>query len=314
MTGQRLEWQEVPAHIREQVARRLGRPVLRAENQSGGFSPGVAARCELADGRRCFIKAVSAAQNPESPDMYRREGQIAGLIPPHLPAPRLLDVIDEEGWVVLIFEEVDGRLLSLPWTLEELGSTLTALSAFVMAATPCPIPGLPTFFERHVEMFGCYRRLAAGHPTLSDLDPWSRRHLDRLAKLEAEWPDASEGNSLLHSDLRADNLLVVDDEDRPIVIVDWPHACVGAGWIDVACMLPSVGLDGGPQPLEVEQALNPFDGIDAQLIDRVLVGLAGYFTFHGLQPDPPGLPTLRHFQRAQGVVTRDWLAARLHLE
>ena len=29
------------------------------------------------------------------------------------------------------------------------------------------------------------------------------------------------------------------------------------------------------------------------------------------QGDPPGLPTLRAFQRAQGVIARNWLASRL---
>jgi hypothetical protein len=34
------------------------------------------------------------------------------------------------------------------------------------------------------------------------------------------------------------------------------------------------------------------------------------WTFAGRQPDPPGLPTLRRFQQAQGDVALDWLRAR----
>ncbi|MHB8463377.1 MAG: phosphotransferase family protein [Acidimicrobiales bacterium] len=289
----------------------LGSAVVAADNQPGGFSPGVAARCRLADGRRCFIKAVSPAQNPESPGMHRKEGQIASRLPAGLPVPALLGMIDDGEWVVLIFEEIEGQPPRLPWSIADLASTSAALDNLSRAATPCPVPGLPTFAERHAEMFGGYRRLAEGHPTTEVIDPWSRTHLDHLAALEAEWESAAAGNSLVHSDLRADNLLVAPD--GAVVVVDWPHACVGAAWLDVACMLPSVGLDGGPSPTEVERSLNPLAGINPDAIDRVLVGLAGYFTFQGNQADPPGLPTVRRFQRAQGHVTRSWLAHRLGL-
>ncbi len=57
------------------------------------------------------------------------------------------------------------------------------------------------------------------------LDGWSARHLDRLARLEAEAPAAAVGDTLLHLDLRADNLLLTRDR---VVVVDWPHARVGA--------------------------------------------------------------------------------------
>ena len=97
------------------------------------------------------------------------------------------------------------------------------------------------------------------------------------------------------------------------MLVDWPHACIGAAWIDKVCFLPSVGLAGGPSPTEVEQVLDPLAGTDFDAVNRVLAALTGYFTVEGLSPDPPGLPTVRAFQRAQGLVGRTWLAARLRV-
>jgi hypothetical protein len=41
--------------------------------------------------------------------------------------------------------------------------------------------------------------------------------------------------------------------------------------------------------------------------------VAGFFTRQALLPPPPGLPTLRAFQRAQGEVARAWLARRAGL-
>jgi hypothetical protein len=210
--GFRLAWEKVPDHVRGDVADRLGSAVVAAENQHGGFSPGVAARCQLADGRRCFIKAVSDVQNPDSPDMHRREGKISSLMPPGLPVPALIEMIDDGHWVVLIFEEIDGQPPGLPWSFSDLAATFAALESLSAVATPCPVPGLPTFAERYSQMFRGFRCLAGGgDPTVDLIDPWSRRHLDRLALLEAGWEPATVGDSLLHADLRADNLLIRPD-------------------------------------------------------------------------------------------------------
>jgi hypothetical protein len=42
-------------------------------------------------------------------------------------------------------------------------------------------------------------------------------------------------------------------------------------------------------------------------IDTAIAIVAGFFTHQVLQPAPPGLPTLRRFQAAQGEVARAWL-------
>ena len=70
-----------------------------AESQSGGFSPGVAARVFGASGEAAFVKAVSAEANPRTPDLHRDEARFAALLPADSPSPRLLGVVDEAPWV-----------------------------------------------------------------------------------------------------------------------------------------------------------------------------------------------------------------------
>jgi hypothetical protein len=308
--GVRLPWSQVPDDVRAAIADRLGSPVVTAENQRGGFSPGLAARCRLADGRRCFIKAVSPEPNPGTPWLHRQEATVAAALPRDLPVPRLLEVLDDGTWIVLVFEEVDGVPPATPWTLDGLAAALATLADLAERTTPCPVEGLPSFVELHGPSLDGFRRLAGGGRGLP-VDPWVARHLDTLAELEGRWAPVASGTTLVHADVRADNLLV--RPDGSVVVVDWPGACTGAPWLDVVLLLPSAGLDGGPPPSEVEEALDPFAGVDAEAVDLVLVGLAGYFTWQGGQPDPPGLPTLRAFQRAQGRVARQWLATRRRL-
>src|SRR6476660_8782056 len=80
-TSRRVEWSAVPSSVRDQFETRLGSWVREAENQLGGYSPSLAARCRLGDGRRVFIKAVSREQNPKSPDSLRREINVSRQLP-----------------------------------------------------------------------------------------------------------------------------------------------------------------------------------------------------------------------------------------
>ena len=109
--GRRLPWDEVPVEVRRAVEHLVGGRIVSAVNQPGGFSPGVAARCALDDGRRCFVKAVSSAQNPVSPSVHRREAVVAAALPAGLPVPTFLGSHDDGEWVALAFEDVEGCLL-----------------------------------------------------------------------------------------------------------------------------------------------------------------------------------------------------------
>jgi hypothetical protein len=131
--GHRLQWAEVPPYVRADLEQALGSAVVEAVNQRGGYGPSLAARCGLADGRRAFIKAVSPAQNPDSPGMMRREAKIARCLPAEAPAPALLHELDDDEWIALVFEHVDGRLPVMPWDPHELQRVMASSSG---PATP----------------------------------------------------------------------------------------------------------------------------------------------------------------------------------
>jgi aminoglycoside phosphotransferase (APT) family kinase protein len=309
-TGERLGWVDAPAWLRAEVATRLGGEVAAAVTQPTGFSPGLAVRLRLADGRRAFVKAVGPGPNPDSPGIHRGEARIMALLPRSAPAPRLLWSLDRHGWVALAFEDVDGAHPALPWRPGELRRVLGMVADLAAALTPAPA-GPPSIAERLRDSFAGWRRLAAdraaGADELAGLDRWAARHLDRLAELEAGWPAATEGRTLLHCDLRADNLLLTPTR---VVAVDWPHACVGAAWVDLLLLLPSVTMQGGPDP-EATFAAHPVAaGADPMAVTAALAAWSGFLVGGSRLPPPPGLPTLRAFQHGQGVVALDWLRRR----
>ncbi len=303
--GSRIEWHDIPAAVRGVVEAALGARVVAARNQPGGFSPGLAARCALADGRQVFLKAVSPDQNPQACRMHRREAEISALLPAHLPAPRLLHVHDDGHWVVLAFEEVPGRQPTEPWTLDDLDRVVPALARFAELVTPSPVAGLQTVAQRHAPVFDGWRRLAAGDGDASTYGDAVIAVTERLAELEATWEAAAAGDALLHADLRADNLLLTPDGE--VVLVDWPWGCTGAAFVDLAFMLPSVGLGAGPDPATVIDRYGLFDDVDPDAVRAVVSAIAGFFVRQSVQPPPPGLPNLRAFQRAQAEVALGWL-------
>jgi len=296
----RLQWSDLPTFVRFTVEATLGTSVVEALGQRGGYGPSLAARCRLADGRRVFIKAVSAAQNPDSPVMMRREREIASCLPPEAPAPALLHSVDDGEWIALVFEDIEGTLPPTPWDPHDLARVIEATRRLGDLA---PCGRLRTVAQQYGAMFTGWRTLAREDP--NDIgNRWCRAHVDELAASEARWEDVTVGDGLIHGDVRSDNVILTPD--GRVVFVDWTSTCTGAGWFEVLAMLPSVELEGGGEPESVLERVGL--GHLAPTVQIPLVAaLAGYFTDRGRLADPPGLPTLRPFQRAQGDVSIAWL-------
>jgi aminoglycoside phosphotransferase len=308
--GRRLDWEHLSAPVREALQARLGSPVMHAATQPGGFSPGLAARLRLADGRRVFIKAAGPHPNPDTPALLRAEAQITAALPASAPSPRLLWSYDDQGWVALAFEDIQGKLPTLPWQPGELQRVLEVVAELAVTLTPAPVAA-PSVGTRLGAALSGWQRLAAaaehGHDDLAGLDPWARRHLDRLVAMEQTWPAAAAGGTLLHLDLRADNLLLTPTR---VMVVDWPWAGIGAAWVDLLLLLPSVRAQGGPQPETLFERHAVTRGADPDAVTAVLAALAGYLVRECRQPPPPGLPTLRAFQQDHSRPALAWLRQR----
>jgi aminoglycoside phosphotransferase (APT) family kinase protein len=309
--GVRVAWEDVPGPVRAAIEEICGSAVVGARTQPGGFSPGVAARVVCADGTRHFVKAVSREANPESPGLHRQEGAVLAALDPviaarRLPIPRLRGTVDRDPWMALVLEDVAGRHPAQPWRPGEIERVLAALDHLAEVLTPAPVP-VPTVGERYAGAFTGWRTLARS-PGHDRLDSWTLAHLDELAALEATWAAHAAGDTLLHTDIRADNLLLTPDR---VVVVDWPHACRGAAFVDPVFFAPSVAMQGGPELAGVLALSATGRNADRQDLAATVCAVAGYLTQRSLEPAPAGLPTVRAFQAAQGAVARRWLAALL---
>ncbi|MDQ1706343.1 MAG: hypothetical protein QOF18_2709 [Frankiaceae bacterium] len=304
--GVRVAYDDLPDAVRGWVDEVLGESVVEAVTQPGGFSPGAAARVRTAGGRRAFVKAVSDELNPKTPDMHRMEARVTAALPAEAPVPRLLSSYDDGTWVGLLMQDIDGRQPVLPWRDDELHRVMATLDELSADLTPCPLPDAQEVGHEWRPEFTNWRDTAAAGPP-EGLDDWSVRHLEQLADLESRWEDAARGDTLLHLDIRADNLLLTDDR---VWVVDWPWAARGSPVFDLVGFCPSVAMQGGPEPAQTVAMSRIGRAADPDALTVLVATVAGYFAVGALAPPPPGLPTVRAFQAAQGEVALRWLVER----
>ncbi len=115
------------------------------------------------------------------------------------------------------------------------------------------------------------------------------------------------GTTLVHTDVRDDNLLLTPD--GRVLLCDWNWPVVGAPWLDSLLLL--IGPRGDGLDVEAVLATHPtFADVPAEAVDIVLALLAGYFLQHADDPVPSSSPYIRDHQLWQGEVCWEWLCER----
>ncbi|MEM9654425.1 MAG: phosphotransferase [Actinomycetota bacterium] len=316
----RIDFFEMPTPVVAAVNRAIDGAVAAYDGARRGFSPGPAGRADLVDGRSVFVKACCDDLSPVATAMHRKEAGVLAQLPVGHPSPSLLATVDVDGWFVLVTEYVPGTTPTAPITASETAAVLDLVTVLARAGTPTPTTDLKPFNTEpdRIESWSSLGRSSGGGP--DGLDPWSRHHLGALIRLEAGWVDAVAGSSLVHGDLRPDNMVLssaggadaggAGGEGRSVA-VDWPGGTVGAPWVDLVGSLPALNMLGGPAPADVFDAHPLGREADGDAVTSFLVALTGYFTSQALKPELPTVPGLRRFQADQGAVCRTWLSQRL---
>jgi hypothetical protein len=250
-------------------------------------------RVELEDGRFAFVKC---SLSEEAAEWVREEIRFYSSIrAPFLPA--LLGWHDEDE-PVLVLEDLSGAYWPPPWRPGEVDAVLATLDR--VAATRPPAGLLPQLEEQRPRWNG-WNDIAEDPGPFLATGLASRQWLREALPLLREAGETCElgGESLLHLDVRSDNLCV---RDGAAVLVDWNLACTGNALLDVAFWLPSLALEGGPSPWEL---LPETDGLVALV--------AGFFAARAGLPVPAEAPRVREFQRRQAEVALPWAARELGL-
>ncbi len=303
-TARRLEWAHLPPHVRRLIEKRCGSPVVEATSQGAGFTPGFASVLRCEDGSRHFVKAASLKAQRMFATAYREEARKLATLPRTAIAPRLLWLHDADDWVVLATEHVESRQPRRPWSQSDLEVCLTLTEEMASTLTPPPtgvdfddvaseFAGWPAYWDE-------VRRTPPDLPHLLD-------RADEAAGLAARFASVMSGSTLVHTDIRDDNLLLTPDGRA--LLCDWNWPVVGAAWLDTLFLL--IGPRGDGLDVEAVLAASPLTrDLPAESIDIVLALVTGYFLRSAGQPVPPTSPYVRDAQRWQGTVCWAWLCER----
>lgn len=305
VSANRRPWPEAPPGLRRAVHDLLDSPVVAHHTQWGGFSEGIASRLRCADGRHAFVKAIDADANAFARGLYEREARLAPRLPAWLPVPRCHGVLRESGWIAMVFDDAGGPAVSLPWDRPRLDRVSDQLVRMSRLASPSPVPDLDPW-GGDPGTWSHWRRIR-DDPAAAPVVPagWHGR-LDELVALEDGFGEAREGGTLLHGDLRSDNIVI--RPDGTVVFVDWAQASVGAAWIDPLILALCAAVQGVEDPDRILAAHPEGRRAPAHHVNTVLAAMAGRFVSVAASPGPAAI---RAFQRAESDVTLRWLARRL---
>jgi aminoglycoside phosphotransferase (APT) family kinase protein len=278
-TAVRLGWKFLPPDVRALIEGQLGAPVVEAASRDSGFTPGFASVLTTADGGSGFVKAASRAAQAEIAASYAEEARKLAALGDTIPAPRLLWVHEDDAWVVLGFEAVEGRQPRRPWKPAELDRALDLAEEIVetTAGAPAELDLVP-LVEDVPRLVTGWADVPAGWP-----------HHDEAAALAASLATLP-AEHFVHCDLRDDNILFASDGRT--LACDWNWPALGPVWQDTLDLLICAHGDGlDVEPLLASRRLTR--DADPAHVDAWIAAVCGFMLSARTRPAPASSPHLR---------------------
>jgi hypothetical protein len=274
------------------IERAVGARPVAYEARSGGYSTADRYSVTLADGRRVFVKSSDASNLA---GWLRREHEVYE----HLHGsymPRLEGWDDDGSRALLVLEDLSDADWTPRWDEARVAAVCSALAELAESTRP---PNTHPVGEMFPDLFLRWHEVARDPAPFLSTGVRSRAWLDEWLPVVLEAADAAptKGDALLHFDVRSDNLCF---REGRALLVDWNWLTTGNPDLDLAAWLPSVTLEGGPDPWEVL----PGAGGMAVCVAGVWAALVGL-------PPPETAPTVREFQLRQLDVALTWCEREL---
>lgn len=314
----KLPWRNIPKAVRQQVDIALGAPVTRATRIWGGYAPTPTYRLVLADGRRAFLKGTFQDSNEFMRHALLAEERVYQDLSTVLSKwiPRLYATFRSDDWHVLILEDLGSQSVP-PWTPKKARMITHALANFHQSSLGTQPPAWLKLPEEELAQEDWkqmtrdsleFQNIAAlvGNEAPQALK-WFQQISPTIEHVMQQ-PALKEGAyAILHGDVRSDNLRLRQGQ---LYLFDWPSISVGRPEWEMVAFAQTVTVEGGPSPEQVIAWYGEEFPLNSDAVACALAWWLTFFAHRAWQPEVPGLPRLRRFQRQQLGVLISWAACQ----
>ncbi len=260
----------------------------------GGYSVAERWVAKLQNGSSVFIKA---ATDEDTKSWLKAEDKVYENIKGDF-MPQFIGY--DEASSILALEDLSKETWTYEWSAERVQAVLHMLEKVAATKTPDDFPLL----ELQAPKFNGWREIAAV--------PENRAGFLKLGLASSEWLDKAlpilvqaemaakfEGDSLVHVDVRSDNICF---RGKKPMLVDWNWACRGNAKLDVVGWFPSLHVEGGPAPWDVT--------LDEP---ELITALAGFWAIRAPRPSHKQGTAIRELQLKQLRSALPWAVKALGL-
>jgi aminoglycoside phosphotransferase (APT) family kinase protein len=230
--------------VLQRVASVLGQQPLEWQRPECGLSTAERWVTRLAGDSSVFVKAATDADTAAWLETERDAVAAAG----DRFAPRVIAWLDDDLYPVLVTEDLSGAYWpagtgTVHWRSGDSAAVLSDLEQ-LSAVPPGELPTIDDPPRRWAELLATDVLSRAGLCT----DSWIANNGSALVSAD-RLPIVIDRPSLVHGDVRSDNLCIIPD--GTVRFVDWAQAGAGHPRWDLVNFLPTLHLEGGPAPATV---------------------------------------------------------------
>ena len=235
-----------PPYLVAIIEETLARKAIEFSQPDCGLSAAHRFSVRLDDGSRVFVKA---ATDEDTNEWLRTEHLVLSTMS-HELMPRVVAWVEPVGgWPVLIAEDLSHAY----WPASHAGVTWRSGDVDLLFAAIeqlSSLPANPQLSAMENRTTSIWSSIAAKPEFFLTLELCSARWLgDAIDTLiDAERNADVTGDAFVHGDIRSDNICI---QGTQVKFVDWSHAARGSSTYNLAQVLPTLHLEGGPPPYEI---------------------------------------------------------------
>ncbi len=278
-------------HVFERIQKLMASPPVEWRVMRKGHTAAETWLMRFESGKSAFVKH---ATDEQTASWLKSEHAVYEAV----QGDFLPDLLGWDGgdFPILILEDLSHAGTVPPWTEEAIERVFGLLD--VLARTKLPDTFRP--LTNYPEPFDGWHQIAKDRTPFLKLGLVSAGWLDGAlpALLQAEAAADLSGDSLVHTDLRSDNIFF---HRNLTMLIDWNWACRGNPKFDLVSWLPSLHTEGGPPPWEIT--------VDEP---NLIAMQAGYLA-HRVATPPHDKESIRRLQESQLRSALPWAAKALGL-